>query len=172
MAGVEIIFANDISRTCSETYRANEAILSSGHAEFHQGDVSDIESFPSCDLLIGCYPCQGFSMGGRRSPRDDPRTKLFVQFFRCLEATKPKFFVAENVAGMQWLEQGEHLRRQVDAYRSAGIGYVVSIKLIDAKEHGVPADRKRIFMVGVRRDLGLYYWFPTPTHGPSRVLKS
>jgi DNA (cytosine-5)-methyltransferase 1 len=106
-------------------------------------------------------------MGGPRLPNGDPRTLLYREFERCLNATKPKYFVAENVAGMKWLDSGVHLYQQVNSFLDAGPGYRVTVALLNAKDFGVPAERKRIFLVGVRKDLMAWYHFPEPTHGPN-----
>ncbi len=130
-----------------------------------EGDVSRIKTFPECDLLIGCYPCQSFTMGGRRNPESDRRSRLFTEFRRCLCESNPKFFIAENVGGIAWLKKGVFLQEHLDSFKSAGRGYIVTWKLLNAKDFGVPADRKRVFIVGVRKDIGLYYSFPRETHG-------
>lgn len=171
-AGVDIVFANDSSPLAAQTYREHKALLASEAVDVRWGDIRAIRSFPSCEILIGCYPCQSFTMGGPRSPKGDWRSTLYREFFRCLKLSNPLYFVAENVAGMQWLENGEYLKSQIEAYQQAGKGYLVSVKLLDAKDYGVPADRKRIFIVGVRQDVGACYWFPSPTHGPRSPNKT
>jgi DNA (cytosine-5)-methyltransferase 1 len=171
-AGLDIVFANDNSSACAETYIANRAILAAEDAEFYYGDVREIRDFPSCEVALGCYPCQSFTMGGPRKPKNDPRTDLYLEFARCLDATQPRFFVAENVPGLAWLEGARYLRDQVAAFRQAGRGYKLSVELVNAKDYGVPAERRRLIIVGVRNDQGAYYWFPTPTHGPDSSDKT
>lgn len=166
LAGAQVVFANDINHHAANTYRLHETLISSEGVDFREGDIQDIHSFPSCDLLMGCYPCQSFTMGGPRSPSTDPRTRLYREFLRCLNATKPKYFVVENVAGMKWLEQGRYVDAQLSSFVNAGRGYRVSMAILNARDYGVPADRKRIFLVGIRKDLFAWYCFPSPTHGP------
>jgi DNA (cytosine-5)-methyltransferase 1 len=170
-AGVDVIFANDDHPATARTYKRFKKLIASDETEFRDCDVADIKSFPSCDLVLGCYPCQSFTMGGPRRPETDSRTRLYHEFARCLRIAKPKFFVAENVAGLKWLDDGKYLQAQLETFGGSGPGYRVSVQLLDAKEYGVPADRRRIFMVGVRRDLGLWYQFPDPTHGPGSPRK-
>lgn len=165
MAGADIIFANDISRNAVATYRKYQHLMTVPGGELVQGDVSRVKAFPDCDLLMGCYPCQSFTMGGRRDPESDRRSLLFREFRRCLIQTNPKFFVVENVGGIAWLRQGTFLRQHIAAFESAGKGYLVSWKLLNAKDFGVPADRKRVFIVGVKKDIALYYHFLPSTHG-------
>lgn len=166
LAGADIIFANDNNPHAAATYRKYKTLLASEDTDFNTGDVRDVKSFPLCDLLIGCYPCQSFTMGGPRSPADDSRSELYKDFLRCLRQTQPRYFVAENVAGMKWLEGGRYLDAQLECFSGAGRGYRVSAAMLDAKTYGVPAERKRIFLVGVRNDLLAWYRFPPPSHGP------
>jgi len=171
-AGADILFANDNHPWAAKTYKRYKDLLASDEVDFRDSDVREVKSFPECDLLIGCYPCQSFTMGGPRQPDSDPRTVLYLEFLRCLKATKPPFFVVENVIGMKWLEGGRYLDAQVASFMEAGKGYRVSVKVLDAKDYGVPADRRRIFMVGARKDLQAWYRFPDPTHGPSSSAAS
>jgi DNA (cytosine-5)-methyltransferase 1 len=166
LGGASVVFANDINPHAANTYREHKKLIASEDVDFREGDIQAIKSFPKCDLLMGCYPCQSFTMGGPRSPSTDPRTKLYREFLRCLKATNPKFFVVENVAGMKWLEDGRYLQEQLASFIDAGKGYRVSVSVLNAKDYGVPADRKRVFLVGVRKDLLAWYEFPAPTHGP------
>ena len=166
-AGANIILANDISRNAIATYRKYQHLLTTSGAQVIEGDVAHIKSFPKCDLLIGCYPCQSFTMGGRRDPASDERSHLFKQFRRCLIQSDPRFFVVENVGGIAWLKKGAFLKEHIDSFQSAGREYTITWKLLNARDFGVPADRKRVFIVGVRKDVGLYYHFPRATHGQS-----
>ena len=170
-AGAEVVFANDFNNNAAATYKHHRKLIASDDVDFRHCDIREISSFPSCDLLLGCYPCQSFTMGGPRSPQGDPRSLLYQEFARCLNATKPKYFVAENVAGMKWLDGGSHLDDQVTSFLEAGSGYRISVALLNAKDYGVPAERKRIFLVGVRKNLMSWYHFPEPTHGPKSNTK-
>ncbi len=171
-AGVDVIFSNDCFLPATKTYEAFKSIIANDETVVNTKNIREIPSFPSCDILIGCYPCQSFTMGGPRLPESDDRTSLYKEFLRCLVQTNPRYFVVENVAGMQLLENGRYLYEQIKAFSEAGQGYLVSFLSLNAKDYGVPADRKRIFLVGVRRDIGAYYWFPKPTHGPLSKLQT
>lgn len=164
-AGVDVILANDNFAPAAKTYKAYRKLIASEAVDFRDCDVQDIKKFPKADLLLGCYPCQSWTMGGHRDPASDERTFLYQEFARCLRQTKPMFFVAENVAGLQWLGGGRYLEEQLSSFSGAGKGYRISVKLLSAKDYGVPAERKRLFMVGVRKDLLAWYQFPEPTHG-------
>jgi DNA (cytosine-5)-methyltransferase 1 len=160
-AGHKIIWANDILPVAKQTYLDNIP-----NVKYECKDIREIKQFPNADMLIGCYPCQGYTQGGRRVENDE-RNYLYREFLRCLRTTSPKFFVAENVSGMQKLFGGKFLRNQIYAYRAAG--YRVTWASLDAKAFGVPQDRKRIFICGIRSDLGLAYTFPDATHGEGKL---
>lgn len=155
-AGHNIVFANDVLPYAKAFYGANHA-----ETDYHLGDVSDIKSFPAADILVGCYPCQGFSQAGVR----DPTRKinfLYRQFDRALRQIRPKAFIVENVSGMVRNDNLHLYGNQVVRFRSAG--YRVSASLLDARDYGVAQERRRLFFVGIRSDFGLKYEFPTPTH--------
>lgn len=165
-AGAEIIFANDISPNAVATYKKYKHLHTTSDAQIRLGDITKLKTVPKCDLLIGCYPCQAFSMGGPRRPDGVSKAQLYLQFKRVLEICDAKYFVVENVGGLVWLAGGKYLKEHVKAFEEAGKGYTVTSRLVNAKDYGVPAERKRVFMVGIRKDLGLRYEFPLPTHGP------
>jgi DNA (cytosine-5)-methyltransferase 1 len=104
-------------------------------------------------------------MGGNRTPDSDPRSGLYLQFCRALELTKAKYFITENVAGLAYLNSGKHLKDQLKALGSVGKGYNLSLELVNSKDYGVPQERKRLIIVGVRKDLSSHFHFPNPTHG-------
>jgi len=155
-AGYDIIFANDIDFRACETYQENFGITPK------TGDIRKVPAFPKADVLIGCYPCQGFSLYGKRNMYDE-RNFLFLEFSRALKQVNPKFFVTENVKGLLFKYGKEMMRRMLIAFSKRG--YNVYWKLIDAKSYGVPQDRERIFIVGIKKTLRKKYLFPEPTHG-------
>jgi DNA (cytosine-5)-methyltransferase 1 len=156
--GVDIVWANDICEAACQTYQDNIP-----NAKIECGDISDFHDFPSADLLVGCYPCQGFTQGGRRDWGESVNF-LYQQFDRVLRRTKPKAFVVENVNGMVYGPNQKLLSNQLCRYRLAG--YRVKWSVLNAQDFGVAQSRRRVFIVGVRSDLAYDYSFPEPTHGP------
>lgn len=157
-AGFDIVMANDKLTYARDVYLANHP-----STDYVLGDISKIDSFPDAELLVGCYPCQGFSQGGVREPSRNIN-RLYLEFARALRAVQPKAFIVENVAGMV-RENFQHLlKNQLRAFRYAG--YVVDCAVLNAADYGVPQERRRIFIVGLRKDLGKTYSFPKATHGP------
>lgn len=157
--GFDILMANDIIDYARQVYEANLPTT-----DYIVGDVSKIAAFPRAELLAGCYPCQGFSQGGKRDPSRKINT-LYLEFARALRAICPKAFIVENVSGMVRANFRHLLEDQIRVFTEAG--YRVTAEVLNAADYGVAQDRRRIFIVGLRNDLGLDYRFPTPTHGPS-----
>jgi DNA (cytosine-5)-methyltransferase 1 len=155
-AGFNIVMANDVLTYARDVYLAN---LPS--TDYILGDVSDIADFPKVDLLAGCYPCQGFSMGGVRDPERNINY-LYREFDRALRQIKPKAFIVENVSGMRRANNRHLAVNQLIRFRMAG--YKVAWSVLDAREYGVAQERLRMFFVGIRSDLGTEYEFPEPTH--------
>ena len=156
-AGFDVIFANDIMSYARDVYLANLP-----QTDYQCKNIEDIPSFPEADLLIGCYPCQGFSQGGARKT-DRAMNYLYRQFGRALRKILPKAFIVENVAGMYRSNFSRLLKNQLVCFRTAG--YSVAHKMLNAADYGVAQERRRIFIVGIRSDLGEKYVFPSPTHG-------
>lgn len=159
--GYKIVWANDIWQTACETYKENL-----DNQKIECGDIRDFERFPRADLLVGCYPCQGYTQGGKRSWKSDDRNYLYREFDRALRIIEPIAFVVENVNGMAFGENRELLKNQLTRYRSAG--YRVRWAVLNAKDYGVAQNRRRVFLVGIRSDRRFRYEFPNPTHGPGR----
>lgn len=160
-AGFNVLMANDILPYAKDVYLANHSAT-----DYVVGNVSKIEHFPEAQLLVGCYPCQGFSQGGVRDPSRKINT-LYLEFARALNQIKPKAFIVENVSGMVRKNFAHLLRDQFKAFTEAG--YTVKYQVLNAADYGVAQQRKRIFIVGIREDLGVEYHFPTPTHGEGRA---
>ncbi|PIV88555.1 MAG: DNA (cytosine-5-)-methyltransferase [Hydrogenophilales bacterium CG17_big_fil_post_rev_8_21_14_2_50_63_12] len=159
--GFDVLMANDIIDYARQVYEANLPTT-----DYVVGDVSKIAAFPQAELLAGCYPCQGFSQGGKRDPSRKINT-LYLEFARALRAIRPKAFIVENVSGMVRANFRHLLDDQFRVFRESG--YRVTAEVLNAADYGVAQDRRRIFIVGLRDDLGLDYRFPTPTHGPDRA---
>jgi DNA (cytosine-5)-methyltransferase 1 len=169
-AGVEIIWANDINKYAAQAYKT---ILP--NVPFNFGDIRDYYTFPEADILIGCYPCTGFSLAARRrwknrKSRDLLKAEgnfLYLEFMRSLEQVKPKYFFVENVSGMVSAKEGWFFEQQLEGFREHG--YIPQHKLLRAIDYGAPQNRKRVFIVGIRNDIAknFIYEFPKPTHGPN-----
>ncbi|MFC1788630.1 DNA cytosine methyltransferase [Thermodesulfobacteriota bacterium] len=160
--GHKIIFANDFDKNACST---NEANLGS-HVLCE--DIRKVEEFPAADMVIGGYPCQGFSIIGTRLVADK-RNFLYLEYAKCLEKVNPKIFIAENVKGLLSLAGGEVINAMVKEFELKG--YKVVHQLLNAKNFGIPQDRERVFIVGVRKGLDFRFRFPKKTHGSDSEIK-
>ena len=152
------IYVNDIFDEARETYALNRE----QYVYMDKSDIRKIKEFPKADIVLGGFPCPGFSEAGPRLV-DDKRNFLYLHFIRCLMQSKPKIFVAENVKGMMTLGKGEVFKQIVQDFEAAG--YTIYHKLLNAAEYGVPQIRERVILVGVRKDIDFEYKYPQITHG-------
>ena len=152
------IYVNDIFTEARETYARNAG----KYIYMDKSDIRKVKEFPQADIVLGGFPCPGFSEAGPRLV-DDERNFLYLHFIRCLMQSKPKIFVAENVKGMMTLGKGEVFKQIVEDFAAAG--YTIYHNLLNSAEYGVPQIRERVILVGVRNDIDFEYIFPDVTHG-------
>lgn len=159
-AGFDIIWAIDNWSDAVETYRRNIG----GHIICADICNVDVSAVPDADIVIGGFPCQGFSIANMKRSETDGRNQLYVEFIKILRANKPRFFVAENVRGILNLAEGNVFKAILNDFYNAG--YDVTHALLNAAYYGVPQRRERVFIFGVREDVDadLSAFPPTPTH--------
>lgn len=157
------IYTNDLFKEANQSYTLNFPATIIQHEE----DIRKVKNFPNCDIVLGGFPCPGFSEAGPRLI-DDERNFLYIHFIRCLIQTKPSFFIAENVKGLLTLGKGEVAKQIMQDFESAG--YKISYELVNARDYGIPQSRERVFIIGVRDDIDFTYEFPAPTHGNDSSL--
>ena len=165
-AGYELVWANDFEKTACETYEHNL-----GKHIVH-GDITklDLNQIPDCEVMIGGFPCQDFSMIWKRGGLETDRGNLYKYFVEAVKIKKPLIFVAENVKGLLTANNGEAVKTISSDF--AKIGYRVSVDLYNFADYGVPQLRQRIFIVGVRQDLDWEFVKPTPTHSTEKYVSS
>ena len=112
------------------------------------GDITGIDAadIPEHDVLCAGFPCQAFSSAGRRRGVDDSRGTLFFEVLRILKAKMPGGFLLENVEGLVNHDGGNTFRAMLEGLRS--LGYEVSYAVLDAKDFGVPQERRRVYIAG------------------------
>jgi DNA (cytosine-5)-methyltransferase 1 len=156
-AGHTIVWANDFDRDSCETYRLNIG----SHIICEDITKVSTNEVPDCDVVVGGFPCQGFSLANRQRTVDDSRNTLYREFLRIVREKKPKYFIAENVRGILSLGKGDVIRKIVADFAAAG--YVVSYQLLNFADYGVPQIRKRVLIFGMR--VGCHpLILPKPTH--------
>lgn len=154
--GFDIPVANEFDSTIWKTYRLNHPRTKLLTEDIRK--ISDDEFPRDVDGIIGGPPCQSWSEAGALRGIDDPRGKLFWDYIRILRAIKPKFFLAENVSGMLAQRNSEAVAKFIESFEN--LGYRVTMNLINARDYGVPQDRRRVFFIGFRRDLEIEFQFP------------
>lgn len=132
---------SEIDRNAIAIYRYHY-----NHRNF--GDASRIvcDDLPGFNLLVGGFPCQAFSIAGKRGGFLDTRGTLFFEIARILEAKKPKHFLLENVKGLFSHDEGRTFKTIVGTL--ADLGYCVEWDCLNSKFYGVPQNRERVFIVG------------------------
>jgi DNA (cytosine-5)-methyltransferase 1 len=162
-AGFNIIWANDFSANAVTTYKKNigDHIVLGDIAKIPSSNIPD-----NPDVILGGFPCQGFSIANSKKPAYDPRNFLYLEMIRVVNDKRPKFFVAENVKGMTSINDGQFIKNIISDFKD--VGYKVEYKLLDMINYGVPQTRKRVIIIGNR--IGAENPFPKETHGYGKGL--
>lgn len=159
-SGHKIIWANDIDPDAVKTYEHN---IGKHIVLADIGNLQDDE-LPQADVVVGGFPCQGFSLANRKRSGDDARNTLYLQFLRVVQKTTPLYFLAENVRGILSLADGAAIKTIISDFSS--IGYRVKYQLFNVADFGVPQSRFRVIIAGTRKDLPTEadFDFPKATH--------
>ncbi len=159
--GGKCIFTSEWDKEAQKTYRAN-------FGEVPFGDITKEETkrfIPdNFDVLCAGFPCQAFSIAGRRGGFEDTRGTLFFDVAEIIKRKQPKAIFLENVKGLRNHNGGRTLETILNVLRNDLEYYVPEPQIINAKEFGVPQNRERIYIVGFRKDLGVTeFEYPKPT---------
>lgn len=160
----EILAANEILEPMAQAYTANHPDVRMYNKDIKDFGIKDLRAdlgiqAGDIDLIVGGPPCQAYSTVGKRFI-DDPRGKLFLEYFRILSEVKPKMFVYENVKGLLSMQGGNLIKQIKDLFES--IGYKVQMKILNAADYGAPQIRERVILVGTQDCHPFTY--PEPTH--------
>lgn len=144
--GAECVFSCDIDKYARETYNNN-------FKEYPYGDITKINAndIPNHDILCAGFPCQPFSIAGKRLGFEDTRGTVFFDILRILKEKKPKAFFLENVSGIINHDKGKTL--EVIKKSLSELGYFIDYKVINAKDVGYPQNRSRWYCIGINDDL-------------------
>jgi len=159
--GGKCIFTSEWDESAQKTYRAN-------FGEVPFGDItkeSTKQFIPDgFDVLCAGFPCQAFSIAGKRGGFEDTRGTLFFDVAEIIKRKQPKAIFLENVKGLRNHDQGKTLRTILNVLRD-DLGYFVpEPQIMNARDFGVPQNRERIFIVGFRKDLNIdSFDYPKPT---------
>lgn len=162
--GAKCIFASEIDKHASQTYLENYGIEP-------KGDITKINEcdIPHHDILCAGFPCQAFSISGKRLGFDDTRGTLFFDIARITAYHKPKILFLENVKNFARHNNGNTLKVVLETLSE--LGYDVYYQVLNASNFGLPQNRERIYLVGFRKDLNIKnFSFPVGKSDPVALL--
>jgi DNA (cytosine-5)-methyltransferase 1 len=150
--GGKCVFTSEWDKDAQKTYRAN-------FGEIPFGDITkeSVKNYipKDFDVLCAGFPCQAFSIAGKRGGFEDTRGTLFFDVAEIIKKHKPKAIFLENVKGLRSHDKGQTLATILNVLRN-DLGYFVpEPQVINAKEFGVPQNRERIYIVGFRKEIGI-----------------
>jgi DNA (cytosine-5)-methyltransferase 1 len=154
--GAKSVYSSEINPEVRAVYADN-------FGEMPDGDITKVDaaSIPDHDILCAGFPCQPFSITGRKRGFQDSRGTLFFDIARIIEAKLPSVVFLENVSNFAVHDRGKTLRVVQDTIQR--LGYSFSYQVINAAKHGVPQQRKRVYMVCFREDAHyISFQFPQP----------
>jgi DNA (cytosine-5)-methyltransferase 1 len=156
-----VTWANDINAKACETMEFNFP-----ETEVVRDDITkvldDKLDLPKADIVVGGFPCQDFSLAGKRKGLTVKRGQLYLSMIEVIKQVNPKIFMAENVKGLLSWENGLGIRTMISDFEK--LGYHVDYKLHNTANFGVPQTRERVIIMGIRKDIGDKVIWPQATH--------
>ena len=150
----QCVFTSEIDDWACATYRKN--FPNDGHDPKSDITKVDEKSIPDFDVLLAGFPCQAFSIAGKRGGFNDTRGTLFFDVARIIKEKRPKAFLLENVKGLTNHRSGKTLEVIINTLKE-DLGYTVFYKVLNAKDYGLAQMRERIYIVGFRGDCGGFH---------------
>jgi DNA (cytosine-5)-methyltransferase 1 len=143
--GYECVWANDFDKYAGQVYNSRF------NRQIDSRDIRLVKTdeLPDFDLLVGGFPCQAFSIAGKRLGFEDTRGTLFFEIARIIKDKRPKYFLLENVKGLLNHNRGETFQTILATINE--LGYESEWQILNSKNHGVPQNRERIFISGYIR---------------------
>ena len=152
LAGFDIVGGIDFNEYATITFQHNFK-----NARVHNIDITTFsneqiaEEYSDVDVIVGGPPCQGFSSANRwQKEAEDPRNKLFFEYIRFVQQIHPKIIMIENVRGLLTRDNGYAINRIQEILGAEE--YNIAYKILDASDYGVPQNRKRAIIIGIRKD--------------------
>jgi DNA (cytosine-5)-methyltransferase 1 len=177
-AGLKVKVAIEKNCHACSSYRFN-LIKEDEGPDLYEADILDLDpssiatehfsGADGCDIVLGGPPCQGFSVHRINDAGvGDPRNRLILRYFEFVDVLRPKAFLMENVPGILWARHEQYLKQFYQ--KGMETGYVLQQPVVlDARNFGVPQRRKRVFILGIRKDVSFNAtWPPLPTHGDEK----
>ena len=164
-AGYYRVWANDFDKDAQAVFRMNLG-------EIDDRDITQVpvEDIPDCDIITAGFPCQPFSNAGNRRGVYDARGELYLECLRIIESKKPKAVLFENVKGLL-SSKHQSGKKLIDVIKEdlEALGYRVNYKVVNASDYGVPQNRERMILIGLREDLNKTFEFPPVQEDKSRL---
>ena len=155
-AGIKTVEYVEFDKACCETLKSNRPNWNVICDDIH--NVGFTQYRGKIDIVTGGFPCQAFSFAGKKLGFEDTRGTLFHEFARCVQEVRPKMFLAENVRGLVFHDNGRTLTTIISVLES--LGYHTQQKIMNACYYGVGQKRERIVIVGIRDDLDIHFDYP------------
>lgn len=164
-AGYTRVWANDFDKDAQAVFRLNLG-------EIDGRDITQVpvEDIPDCDIITAGFPCQPFSNAGNRRGVYDERGELYLECLRIIESKHPRAVLFENVKGLL-SSKHQSGKKLIDVIKEdlENLGYRVNYKVVNASDYGVPQNRERMILVGLRNDLGKTFEFPPVQEDKSKL---
>jgi DNA (cytosine-5)-methyltransferase 1 len=172
------VFACDMDKYARQTFIHNY-----GEPEYYPTNVYEREiPKDSLDIYMTSPPCQAFSAAGKRLGKDDKRGILFFNSYEFIQVNKPRYFIFENVKGLLSDDNGRTFSEWVNMLGGKSVNgvpilfpyeesvpYHLYWEVLNSKEHGVPQNRERVFLIGIRDDKDNHFQFPREEHLSKRL---
>jgi DNA (cytosine-5)-methyltransferase 1 len=159
--GFDLIYACDVDPVAVECYKRNVDPRAYVRDVTEEKFKIDIKTIGQADVVLGGFPCQGFSKAGPKK-EEDSRNLLYHEMKFAVGTLNPKIFVAENVDGLSQNFKGKFLDQIVQDFGE--LGYEVKYRVLDAISYGVAQHRRRIFFIGTKPEVSDKFQWPSPTH--------
>jgi DNA (cytosine-5)-methyltransferase 1 len=174
----ETVFACDMDKYARDTF-----IYNYGEPKYYPTNVYEREiPTESLDIYMTSPPCQAFSLAGKRLGKDDKRGVLFFNSHEFIQVNKPRFFIFENVKGLLSDDGGKTFQEWINMLGGKSVNglpvlfahddavpYHLYWQVLNAKHHGVPQNRERVFLIGIRDDVDNHFQFPREEHLSKRL---
>ena len=159
---IKSVWANDIDEDSCKTYARN---IHGGHSTnviCAPVETIDFNEVPKFDVVAFGFPCNDFSVVGEQNGFNGKYGPLYAYGVKAINIHNPKWFMAENVSGLQSANDGKAFEKILHDLKNAGKGYNITANLYKFEEYGVPQTRHRVVIIGIRKDLGLEFRVPSP----------
>jgi len=163
--GGNCVAYSEIDKHAIDVYRKNF----NTNNETFLGDITKVKKTPNADLIVGGVPCQAWSVAGKKKGFDDPRGKLWKDTIRLIRINKPKTFIFENVKGLYDPRNKSSLDLIIKEFKKCG--YDVFHKVLNAYDFGLPQNRDRLFIVGIKKHKNNKFTFPNPVSKHTKLAQ-